>query len=399
MHPLSGPSSESTAMAGSPLAGQGEAKKPPDADSGSAVPRRLDSLTGLRFAAAVAVLYAHCRLMIDPHLAETLGPEVWLGGSSVSLFFILSGYVLTHSARPDDTARAFWRRRAAKIFPNHVLTWCVVVIALAGAGTAAVTTGTGIVATVADLFLVQTWVPSHMFVSAGNPVSWSLAAEVFFYLLFPVLLPWVKRLSPRGLLIGSATAIAVVWSWPVFSALVVNPEGAFFPDYWFLYMLPVTRLPEFILGMMAARIASSSLRIPRIGVIPAALGVISAVVMNPEFLPQRFLYAASTVAPLVVLVYATAELDLRDRKSLLRTRPLVFLGEISYAVYLVHLLLLGLLYLALRNHGWSNLGVVLVGLPVVLLASWLMHAGVERPCVRRFSTPRARARTRTGAAS
>src|SRR6185437_6910058 len=98
----------------------------------------------------------------------------------------------------------FWRRRAAKIFPNHVLTWCVVVAALACAGTAAVTTGSGIAADLASLFLVHTWVPSDLFVSAGNPVSWSLAAEMFFYFLFPVLLPRVKRLSPRGLLIGAA---------------------------------------------------------------------------------------------------------------------------------------------------------------------------------------------------
>lgn len=398
MHPLSGPSSESTARSGSPRAEHGEAA-PPAADSPSAVPKRLPSLTGLRFAAAVGVLYTHSRLMIDPHLAENLGPEVWLGGSSVSLFFILSGYVLTHSARPDDTARAFWRRRAAKIFPNHLLTWCVVVTALACAGTAAVTTSSGIVAGLASLFLVHTWVPSHLFVSAGNPVSWSLAAEVFFYFLFPVLLPRVKRLSPRGLLIGSATAIAVVWSLPLFCALVVNPDGSSFPEYWFLYMLPVARLPEFLLGMMAARIASSGLRLPRIGVLPAALGVISAIVMNPAFLPQRFLYAASTVAPLVVLVYATAELDLRDRPSLLRSRPCVFLGELSYAMYLVHFTVLGLLYLGLRDHGWSNLAVVLVGLPFVLLASWLLYAGVERPCVRRFSTPRARARTRTRTAA
>ncbi len=385
-------------MAGGPVAGHRDAK-PPGTDSTPPAPKRLSSLTGLRFAAAVAVLYTHSMLMINPHLAKTLGPEVWVGGSAVSLFFILSGYVLTHSARPGDTARAFWRRRAAKIFPNHALIWCIVVGALACAGATTFSGGSGIAASLSSLFLVHTWVPSHLFVSAGNPVSWSLAAEVFFYFLFPYMLPRIKRLSPRGLLIGAATAIAVVWLWPVFCALVVNPGGSSFPEYWFLYMLPVTRLPEFVLGMLAARIASSGLRIPRIGVIPSALGVISAVIMNSAFLPQGFLYAASTVAPLVVLVYATAELDLRDRTSLLRTRPLVLLGEMSYAMYLVHFLVLGLLYLGLKDHGWSNLSVVLLGIPFVLLTSWLLYAGVERPCVRRFSTPRARARTRAAAAS
>ncbi|MGW7486212.1 acyltransferase family protein [Streptomyces sp. NPDC054786] len=326
--------------------------------------------------------------MINPHLARTLGPEVWVGASSVSLFFILSGYVLTHSARPTDTARAFWRRRAAKILPNHVLTWCVVVAALACAGRATAPHGSGLPAHLSSLFLVNTWVPSQRFISAGNPVSWSLAAEMFFYLLFPLLLPWVERLSRRGLLIGAGAAVALVWICPVLYEFVLNPGGSSFPGYWSLYMLPLTRLPEFVLGMLVARISSAGIRIPRVGVLPAALGVISTIVVNGTYLPHSFLYAASTVAPLAMLVYATAELDLRGRTSLLRTPALVFLGEISYAMYLLHFLVLGLMYLSLTGHGWSNLSVVLAGLPVILLTSWLLYAGVERPCVRRLSKPR-----------
>jgi peptidoglycan/LPS O-acetylase OafA/YrhL len=368
--------------------GRSDADLPAKADTRSG-PERLPSLTGLRFAAAGGVVYMHSMLLINPHLAQTLGPEVWVGASSVSLFFILSGYVLTHSARPTGTAHAFWRRRAAKILPNHVLTWCAVMAALACAGAAASTSGSGIAANLASLFLVNTWVPSQRFVSAGNPVSWSLAAEMFFYLVFPVILPWVERLSRRGLLIGAGTAIAIVWTWPVFCEFVVNPGGSFFAGYWFLYVLPVTRLPEFVLGMMAARISSAGIRLPRIGVLPAALGVISTIVVSGTYLPHRFLYAAATVVPLVLLVHATAELDLRGRASLLRTSLLVFLGEISYAMYLVHLLVLGLVNLSLTGHGWSGLCVVLVALPVVLLASWLLYVGVERPCMRRFSGPRA----------
>ncbi len=351
---------------------------------------RLSSLTGLRFAAAGGVVYTHSMLLINHRLAQTLGPEVWLGGSCVSLFFILSGYVLTHSARPNDTAAAFWRRRAAKILPNHVLTWCIVVIALACAGTGASGSGPGTAGHLSSLFLVNTWIPSQRFVSGGNPVSWSLAAETFFYLVFPLLVPWVMRLSRRGLLIGMGAAVAVVWTWPVFCDLVVNPGRSFFIGYWFLYVLPITRLPEFLIGMMLARIPSAGIRLPRIGVLPAAVGVISAIVVGAAYLPHEFMYAAATVVPLVLLVHATAQLDLRGRTSLLRTPLLVFLGEISYAMYLIHFLVLGLVYLGLTGQGWSGGSAVLVALPFVLLASWLLYAGVERPCVRRFSAPRAR---------
>ncbi|WP_425275736.1 acyltransferase family protein, partial [Streptomyces angustmyceticus] len=139
MHDLPRPSSRSTATAGRVVGRIGA--DGPSAKDGTRPgrPQRLPSLTGLRFAAAGGVVFTHGSLLVDPHLAQTLGPEVWVGASAVSLFFILSGYVLTHSARPADTARAFWRRRAAKILPNHVLTWCVVVAALACAGAATTT--------------------------------------------------------------------------------------------------------------------------------------------------------------------------------------------------------------------------------------------------------------------
>ncbi|MEU1631148.1 acyltransferase [Streptomyces sp. NPDC020096] len=355
---------------------------------------RLPSLSGLRFAASCAVVYAHCMLLIEPRLARTPGPEVWLGGSAVSLFFMLSGFVLTHAARPGDSTAAFWWRRAAKVFPNHVFTWCLAVSALAGTGALAPSVP-AIAAELSSLFLVQTWVPSQRFVSAGNPVSWTLAAEVFFYLLFPVLLRWVRRLSGRGLVVGAATAVAVCWALPVFCEVVVNPGRSFFMDYWFLYMLPISRLPEFVLGMLAARMSGMGIRLPRSGVLLAASSVISTIVVSSSYLPQPFMFVAATVVPLVVLVHATAELDLRGKPSLLRWRPVVFLGEMSYAVYLVHLMVLGVAYVSLTSRGWSALQAVLAALPVALLASYLLYVRVERPCMRRLLALGGRAARRT----
>ncbi|MGP3991622.1 acyltransferase family protein [Streptomyces sp. 3N207] len=352
-------------------------------------PARLPSLTGLRFAAAGGVIYTHSMLLLDPYLVLSPGPEVWVGGCSVSLFFILSGYVLTHSSQPSDTARAFWRRRAAKILPNHIVTWTVVVAALACAGAASTRTVTGITAHLSSLFLVNTWVPSHTFVSAGNPVSWSLAAGGFFYLLFPVLRPYVERLSRRGLLAGAVAAVAAVWALPALCGAVVNPSGSFFQGYWFLHMLPLSRLPEFVLGMLAARISQEGVRLPRIGVLPAALGVVSTLIMHSFALPHRFMYAAATVLPLVLLIHAVAQLDLRERPSLLRARPIVFLGEISYGTYLVHFLVLAPTFAALTHRGWSGPVSILCALPLVLAASWALYAGVEKPCVRRWSLRRA----------
>ncbi|MBL1102129.1 acyltransferase [Streptomyces sp. 205] len=350
----------------------------------------MPSLTGLRFVAAGGVVYTHSFLLMNPDV-EDLRPEVWVGASSVSLFFILSGYVLTYSARPTDTAHAFWRRRVAKILPNHVFTWCLVVAALIFTSTAATVSVSGTAANVSNLFLVNTWIPSQRFVLAGNPPSWSLAAEMFFYLLFPSLLPLVVRLSRRGLLIGAGTAIALTWTWPMICTFVVGPDGTAFFSFWSVYLLPLARLPEFVLGMLTARIAMTGIQLPRIGAFPAGMSVIGTIIFGSRYLPETCTYAAATVIPIVLLVHATAELDRCGKASLLRTSPAVFLGEISYAMYLVHGMTLALVVLPLKGQEWNGIAIFPVALPLVVLASWLLYLGVERPCMRRLSTPRARA--------
>src|SRR5207244_705333 len=102
---------------------------------------RLPSLTGLRFYAALLVFLSHAalpiatiRLLADDNTEYTF---LWLarpaGGLGVTFFFVLSGFILTWSARPTDTARAFWRRRAAKIIPSYVVAWVLAMVLVAAA--------------------------------------------------------------------------------------------------------------------------------------------------------------------------------------------------------------------------------------------------------------------------
>ncbi|MGH3417733.1 MAG: acyltransferase family protein, partial [Actinocrinis sp.] len=96
---------------------------------------RLDSLTGLRFLAAALVFFFHGS--IEFVFANQATQHGYLTGAAtagfvgVSFFFVLSGFVLTWSARPNDRARAFWRRRFFKIAPNYVVTYVAALILLA----------------------------------------------------------------------------------------------------------------------------------------------------------------------------------------------------------------------------------------------------------------------------
>lgn len=126
----------------------------------------------------------------------------------------------------------------------------------------------------------------------------------------------------------------------------------------------------------------------RIGALPSGGLLCAALCLGIALLPTPFLPAAATVIPVALLVRATAALDTRGGKSLLRTRGMVVLGDLSYAFYLVHLTVIAaLLYYWGRE--WPVGGLVCASLAAALTVSWLLYTLVERPCMRRLATGRA----------
>jgi peptidoglycan/LPS O-acetylase OafA/YrhL len=114
-------------------------------------------------------------------------------------------------------------------------------------------TGAGVSAAVAlpSVFLVQVWIPDPRIFFGLNAVSWFVACEAFFYLLFPLLHRGLVRLAGRALWPGTIAVFATVWAIPLVAQLV--PESA---RYWAIWILPVARLPEFLAGMLLARIVA-----------------------------------------------------------------------------------------------------------------------------------------------
>ncbi|MEU8661706.1 acyltransferase family protein [Actinoplanes philippinensis] len=345
--------------------------------------RRLPSLTGLRFIAAFAVFGFH--VSVADLFAENGGVPAVLdevfrqGATGVSFFFILSGFVLCWSARPGDTMRRFWRRRAAKVYPNHLATALFALLVVVVAGTAV-----PVWPVVANLLLLQAWVPDEAVFYGLNTPSWSLSCEAFFYLCFPLILRAVDRLPRR-------------WLWPltggVLAAVCLMPAVALgLPEdlrYWFIYVSPPVRMLEFVVGILLARIVRDDLWI-RLTVAPAA--VLAAVAYFASgFLPLGFAYVAGTVVPLALLIPAVAVSDLRGTSSFLRRRTMIWLGEVSFAFYLVHQLAIRLVERALGGQSWSHPAGMLVAIAMLALSmvgAWALYQIVEKPAMRWFSGSR-----------
>lgn len=345
----------------------------------SATLPRLDSLTGLRFFAAFLVVQHHFTNFAQiPGLREYTG----FGATGVSFFFVLSGFVLTWSFIPSDTPPRFYWRRFARIWPLHVVTTLLALPVFYAWRELPMNPWE----VVLSIFLLHAWAPTATTYFAGNPASWTLSCEMFFYALHPLFIRRVMRWSVPVLL--GAMAL-------IFVALAVVADFAL--DWparltgWLLYIAPVYRVGEFFIGVGLAAAMKRGFRVP-IGVIPAALLVGVWFWVYYRFSPlhlgadARIVIADFSYVALPLfyglVIAAAAQLDLRGAPSVLRSRGMVWLGQWSYALYLVHATIIYALieWIGPRERVvWTNLwwlGAVSV---VCVAASAALYYVIEHP--------------------
>jgi peptidoglycan/LPS O-acetylase OafA/YrhL len=347
---------------------------------------RLDSLTSLRWWAALAVFFFHVRNIVP--LPGPVGEIARYGNFGVAFFFVLSGFVLTWSWRPAVGIGTFYWRRFARIYPLHVITLIAAVpVFYAFTPNPSQTWVKPVDAAVLLLCLVllQGWSREPSVLFAGNPAAWTLTAEMFFYALHPFLSKMLRALNSRAALLAAAGILAL--SFGARFLMVMDPGGWLAGLPW-----PILRLNEFMIGMCLAWSIRMGWR-PRVPVaVPVAL--LAAFVVGMTVLgrmPQAD-GLHSIIAPfvseimvalfsLLICAFAAADLDGRTRVS--RSRPLVLLGEWSYAFYLIHATLI---YLALEHFGVQSglFGIAWIAalLGLSTASAWLLHVVIERPVER-----------------
>ncbi|MGW0996865.1 acyltransferase family protein [Streptomyces sp. NPDC002523] len=341
----------------------------------------LPSLTGLRWMAALLVFGLHVNNFgyFGGYAGHLVFWGFGAGATGVSFFFLLSGFVLTWSARPHDRALGFWRRRIARVYPVHLVT---LTVAFLMAYTLARQPRPTPSQALANVLLLHSW--WHPWWQTLNPVSWSLACEAFFYAAFPLLFLLLRRLGTRGTLALGGLAVVAV--------LVLARADTHHWTNQSMYSLPAARLPEFVLGAVTARLVLlGRWRGPGLEA-SLALAVIGYFLV-PQVTPG---YPATlcTLAGFTVLIPAAAVADLKGLPSLWRHRRLVRLGELSFAFYMIHLLVLraGTSLLGTKPHFGilAGLAVTTAAFTLSLALSWLLYEAVERPARRLLLRRRAR---------
>lgn len=363
---------------------------------------RLESLTGLRWFATFGVFLSHVGILLPlPHTRGLFS----LGETGVTLFFVLSGFVLAWNWAPGDRAGAFYGRRFARVWPL-----LAVAVALPTVFAATSKGGPGVphllLISLSAVLLVQAWVPGWILLGA-SPVTWSLSCEAFFYGLFPGLMRRLHGARARTLVVLVAVSAAALWAlrialWAAYPPVrhVTSLDG-YGPAVFCCYS-PLVRLPQFLIGMATAVAVRRGWRAVPVRVAAAALLLPLSVLWllrGWAFRGQVVFDAGDTAATpfLALLIAALARRDLDGGRSFLRSAPLVRLGTWSYAFYLFQFTVLLPVALA-ANPGrrvadfftdpvapsGRYLGYALLALAITLAVSALCHRFVEHPLERRL---------------
>jgi peptidoglycan/LPS O-acetylase OafA/YrhL len=304
----------------------------------------LAPLTSLRFFAAAAIVLLHSTGSLVP------GTRDAALGLGVSFFFVLSGFILSHVyGRMATTSSAdYLRNRIARIWPLHAVTF---LIALLPMGLAALGDARVQQAALINLFLLEAWVPV-VGMPPFNGVSWSISAELGFYLLFPLL----ARARRQWLGVAAIAAVYVVaFAWLDAVAPTAHPGRWQFGTNDFLMHHPLMRCLEFAVGVAVQRSFHNDGFAARINRLPTAweLGALAAVLafgvvsQNPlrgstaEWNPHVGRWLAQSGGMLFFAAFILVMAVSRGRLArALGNRWLVLLGEISFATYMVHQLIL-----------------------------------------------------------
>jgi peptidoglycan/LPS O-acetylase OafA/YrhL len=341
-------------------------------------PLDIKPLTGLRFIAASWLLlyffWGRLDLGVRDHFAL-----IEKGGMGVDLFFILSGFILAHVYGPQVENKTFhWRSflwaRLARVYPLHIACFLMMfVLWLVGkkVGAEVEAHAFDVSQIPAHLALVQAWGTVHS--DGWNFPSWSISAEWFAYLTFPITFAFAAlfRKSPIA---GLAFAMGLFW---ILVALA-NQMGMVLVDMtWQGGILRI--IPSFLMGIalwMSGRQIKLSRTITSAGVWTSVFWIFAS---SGVGFPSELIWPG-----LAGLVFFLAETSKYENLNFCASKRWVYLGEISFAAYMVHLPLDIVIYKVADRLVGAPTGfkAILIGI-LAMITTWvaaaIAHGLIEKP--------------------
>jgi peptidoglycan/LPS O-acetylase OafA/YrhL len=359
--------------------------------------------------AAVWVVLFHFHFTPLPGVAAVVavvGPLVTAGALGVDLFFVLSGFVIAYTyldrlgpaLKAGETARFVWAR-VCRMWPAYALVFHVFgiwLVARSVFGTdgeiafQAVQPGLDAGQYAQQLFMVQLWDDRFFDGSSWVGSTWSVSAEWLAYLLFPVAALGFFRIRRLPAPVLAAAAVALMAPQTLAHLTTGSP---YYPWSWLVRIL--CGFGAGVLAYLAVRRLRRTARVLRAagvlgGAVPAAIvvGLVAGELVGPG-------RGGAVIVLFPVLVGALA-VGGRGPATILSAPWAVYGGRLSYCLYLVHIPLFEIYWLALRRFTWLGPDTVLAHTAgVLVLVATLPVAAVTYHCVE--EPARRRLRSAAGA--
>jgi peptidoglycan/LPS O-acetylase OafA/YrhL len=338
----------------------------------------IPSLDGIRAVSFLVVFLGHAAPRHMPVTAEF----------GVTVFFFLSGFLITTLMRTEFekhgsiNVRHFYLRRALRILPPFYLVWLAATLAallLYPPGTLYGPTMAAqllFVANYEGLYALNREAP-------GTGVLWSLAVEEHFYLLFPwlyiALQKWhIPRRRQAWLLWGLC---ALILAWRFIMTLVIHADSKR------IYIATDTRVDSILFGCALAVYGNPALDEPsgtpnlwKYWLLPAALVALGLTcAYHGDVYRQTWYFTAQGVV-LTLLFTAAIRFYTWPLFRILNARPVIFIGALSYSLYLVHQVVLRAVgRLWPQGNAVSRAGVTLAA---SMILAWAIYRLIETPCAR-----------------
>lgn len=349
-----------------------------EAEPGGDTPRagRYPELDGLRGLAVLAVVVRHLTSTYDQFFPDAPPPPFTFedGKYGVQVFFVISGFVILLTARRAGGPVPFVIARAARLYPPYWVSLALTTVVVAVLGPEVLRR------TLGEVAVNTTMVQAALGVRHVDDSYWSLSVELLFYAIVAFAL-WRSWADDRRIRV-------VMGTWVVVGLLVaaLYAAGGRTPELWRVVILTGAEFPTlFATGVLAMQSRNARLT-PWLAPTLVAGFAISWLVID--------LRHAVVVTALSVVVVAVTRFR---RIGVLRSRPVQYLGAVSYPLYLTHQFI-GYAIVHALVPSLGRTAAMVVAFALVLLASTVIHRTVEERAsraLRRRLTAAWRARSAT----
>ncbi|WP_164467462.1 acyltransferase family protein [Caulobacter flavus] len=363
------------------LAGLGRGEAAPQAAAG--LPKNLALVQALRGVAAIAVVAHHAIRTFTVKASAGIVPPALIGAPAfydslafgVDLFFVISGFIMVYVSgaymAADKPILGFLLKRAARIYPIYIIVSLALIAIKAMNHLTEGASGFDLqpLRIVTSLLLVPAWNEAGG-VQPILGVGWTLSYELYFYLLFAAAVVVARRaffaplaafillaVTAFNLLPGGGTAIA---------SFLANPIAI-----------------EFLFGCLVALAIKRGARMPLPWLSIAAAS--AALFVGPLFVHAEAWRVLVWGLPSAVVVFSAVSLEV-DGKVARTPRLFGLLGDASYSIYLVHILIVGIvgarvgrMVSAAVGTGYASTAAVAGIVVLAVLVGVALYFAVERP--------------------